>query len=81
MAQYFFHHHECGDLAKDGEGRECPDLHAAELHALKRAREIIAHEVMAHGELCLGCSVDVHDDQDRFLLRVPFRRAVLVTGL
>lgn len=80
MPRYYFHHQECGDLTADTIGAECADLHAAELRAFERAREIIAQEVLG-GELCLGCSVDVHDDQDRFLIRVPFRRAVVITGL
>ncbi|NIJ06847.1 hypothetical protein FHS31_000429 [Sphingomonas vulcanisoli] len=80
MPLFYFHHQECGDLSADKVGHACPDLQAAELHAFTVARQIMAREILEHGELCLGCAIDVHDDQDRFLLSVPFRRAVVVTN-
>ena len=80
MPHFYFNQHLCGELIEDQEGHACADLQAAELWAIRVARKVMAEEVKA-GELCIACNIDILDDHRRFLKRVPFRRALIVTGV
>lgn len=80
MARYFFDLYECGDSCKDREGQELQDLAAAQVIALKAARDIMREEV-AQGKLCLGCYILVRDESLDVVHRVLFREAVQLTGL
>ena len=80
MARYFFALHECGTILDDEEGRDLPDLAAARQQAVTAARAVMCAEI-DEGRLCLSCRIVVTDADRRELLTVPFREAVLVSGM
>ena len=80
MRRYFFHLHECGTVTQDLEGQEFESIEAARVAALQTARGIMAGEIEA-GRLCLLCHIHIHDAEGTLLLKVPFKEAVIVTGL
>ena len=79
MPRYFFNLHECGHVTSDSEGAELADVPAARDRAVREARSIICAEV-AEGRLCLSCRIEVHDDDGRCVVAVPFRETVAVSG-
>ena len=80
MARYFFHLHECGTITRDAEGQELPDDAAVREEALRLARNIMAGEIEG-GRLCLLCKIEVHDEAGQLVMYMPFKDAVVVTGL
>ncbi|MBB5687462.1 DUF6894 family protein [Sphingobium boeckii] len=80
MPRYFFHLHECGTITPDVEGQELLDDSAAQVEALRLARNIMAGEIEG-GRLCLLCRIEVHDAQGTMVMAMPFKDAVVVTGL
>lgn len=77
--RYFFHLRESGDYVVDEEGRELPDIAAAEAAARMNARSVIAGEAMA-GKLPLAACIEVDDEQGQRVLDLPFRDAVILDG-
>lgn len=75
MPRYFFHLHDCGALLPDEEGREFPDLEAAVHMAKIEARELLAAEVN-EGKLCLGCQIEVVEENTGRTIIVPFSATV-----
>lgn len=80
VTRYFFNLHECGTVLDDEEGRELPNLAAARDRAILEARELMSAEV-SQGRLCLSCSIVIQDGGREALLTVPFRDALVLTGL
>ncbi len=80
MTRYFFDLHECGTIFEDEDGRELADLEAAYANAVVEARAIMCAEV-EDGRLCLSCHIAVMDVDRREVLNVPFKQAIVVTGL
>jgi hypothetical protein len=78
MTRFFFHLHECGRVTNDLEGRELPDLAAAQHHAEAAARDIMCSE-MVDGELCLACHIEIENCDDGARSTVRFRDAVRIT--
>ena len=79
MPRFFLHLHECGSIVIDEEGVELPDRDAAHRAAVRSARDVMCAEV-AEGRLCLGCCIEVQDEEQRLVERLPFREAVSVSG-
>jgi hypothetical protein len=79
MARLYFDLFECGTHVPDDEGREC-DAGAVRQIAIAEARDVMAGEVKA-GTLCLGCRIDVLDEERKLVLSVPFKEAIAVTGI
>ena len=80
MSLFYFHLHECGDVIADPEGIDLPDLDAVRRKAVKEARQVMSSEVQ-EGRLCLGCCIVVEDAGRVEILRLPFRDALVVSGL
>ncbi len=80
MARYFFHLHECGTATLDHDGLDRDSLDGVRSEALRAAREVMCAEV-AEGELCLACYIEVHDEAGEIVMTVPFKEAVIVTGV
>ena len=72
--------HECGTVIIDEAGCDLPDREAARHLAIRSARDIMCAE-LAEGRLCLSCRIDIRDADGRILEQVPFRSAVVITGL
>lgn len=80
MARYFFNLYECGALTPDEEGEEFDDLDTVRDTAVRLARGIMAGEITA-GRLCLLCRIEVVDEAGAVVMEIPFKDAVVVTGL
>lgn len=79
MPLFYFHLHECGSVTLDDEGREFPDLAAAEEVATRDARSIMCGEVQ-EGRLCLACYIIIEDESRVEVRRVMFRDVLTITG-
>lgn len=80
MSLFYMHIHHCDVVARDEEGLDLPDLQAARREAIAGARSIMGEE-LAKGRLCLGSHIEIEDGDGRLLATVPFRDAVMLTGL
>lgn len=80
MARYFFHFHECGTSFEDEEGAELPDIDSVRRAALKHVRGVMCGEV-EEGRLCLSCHIEVTDADGRAVMTIPFRDALVITGM
>jgi hypothetical protein len=80
MARFFLHLHECGNVVRDAEGLELPDLRSAIVQALRGARSIIAADV-ENGAICLSCHIEIENAETTERTIVSFREAVEVRGL
>lgn len=78
MTLFMFHLHECGTLTPDEEGKELPDLAAAQTYAEAAARSIMCAEV-EQGGLCLSCHIEIENGDSGERTRVWFRDAVKIT--
>ncbi len=78
MPRYFFHVHD-DIVARDPEGVELPDLAAARACAIEGARSLMMTQV-EEGRIHLDHWIEVTDQDDREVMRVPFSEAVTVTG-
>lgn len=77
MAGYYFHLHECGAFFEDEEGTDLPGLAAVRAGAIRGARDLMCAKI-SRGRLCLGCSIEVRDEDGAILLGLPFSGAVQV---
>ena len=77
MPRYFFDLHNDID-APDREGRDLPDLRAAQLQALKEARTMIGASVLEHGKIDLQHFIRVRDERGKAVYLVEFEDAVTV---
>ena len=76
----YFHLNECGVVVADEDGVELPDVATARQRALESVRDVMAGEVRA-GRLCLSCRIDVQDADGQLLFSLPFRDALVISGL
>jgi len=77
MAKYHFHLWDGTCLIHDPEGAELPDLAAVEDRALQTARELLAEEI-TEGKLPLYMRLDVEDEGNRIIYRLPFEKVVQI---
>lgn len=80
MPRYYLHLHECGTILRDEKGSDYGNLEEARLVAIDAARDVMSHEVK-QGALCLSCCIVVEDAEREVVLRVPFRDAIVLSGL
>lgn len=80
MPKFFFHFEESGARTIDDEGIHLENLDAARDLAIKCARSIMAHEVVA-GKLCLNCHIDIVSSEGERKAQVPFSEAIVLSGL
>lgn len=80
MQRYFFDLHECGSVTSDEEGTSFADAAGARDFAVTQARSIMSAEVQ-EGRLCLGCNIEVLDENGRLAANVLFTDALVVRGL
>jgi hypothetical protein len=64
--------------APDCEGQELPDLRAAQIHALKEARTMIAASALEHGKIDLQHFIRVRDEGGKAVYLVKFEDAVTI---
>jgi hypothetical protein len=62
-------------IAEDEEGVELPNLAAANLQALRGARDLISEQVK-HGYMVLSHWIEVFDEHGEKVLTVTFREAI-----
>ena len=77
MPRYFFHLYDSIEVI-DGEGQVLPDIDAARVHALAEARQMMAAELKAKGQINLGHWIEVEDEQQEVVLVMKFSEAVQV---
>jgi hypothetical protein len=80
MARYFLNLHERGTVLVDEDGVDRPGLEAARTEALRTVRAIMSSDVN-EGHLCLSGSVEVMDDAGQTVATVPFKDAIMITGV
>jgi hypothetical protein len=80
MPRFYMHLHECGTTVEDPEGQDYVDLDAAIRFAEKTARGIMSAEVI-EGRLCLSCRIVIVGEAGDEVGSVPFRQALVVSGL
>jgi len=74
VPRYFFNVYD-DVIAEDEEGVELPNLAAANLQALRGARDLISEQVK-HGYMVLSHWIEVIDEHGEKVLTVTFRDAV-----
>lgn len=77
MPRYFFDLHNDMD-ASDEEGKDLPDLRAAQIQALKEARTMIGVSVLEHGKIDLQHFIRVRDEGGKPVYVVEFGDAVTI---
>lgn len=80
MAKLYLDLHECGTVVSDDEGQDFPNLETARIKAVEAARGVMADEVL-HGQLCLGCCIEIRDESGATVATILFRDVLKVTGL
>ena len=80
MPRFYMHLHECGTTVVDPEGQDHASLDAAIRLAEKTARGIMSAEMM-EGRLCLSCRIVIVGEAGEEVASVPFRQALIVSGL
>ena len=78
MTKFLFHLHECGVVTPDEEGRDLPNLEAAQHIAETAARAIMCSE-LEDGKLCLGCHIEIENGDTGERHIVDFRDMVRIT--
>ena len=78
MPHYYFDLHNDMDVV-DSEGRDFPDLQAAQSTAFKEAREMICASVTRDGRIDLRHRIDLRDESGAVVCVVHFEDAVTVT--
>lgn len=66
MPHYFFHVRESGELSRDGEGQDLPDLAAARREAVNASRELISERLL-HGGAINDREIEIADVQGNVL--------------
>lgn len=75
--RYYFHLHNDLDVP-DQEGRELPDLFAAEAWAASQARNFVGQMAKDEGRIVLHHRIDIEDGEGRVLATVRFGDVVEV---
>jgi len=71
MARFHFHVHDGNNIFSDEEGCELTDRAAAEIEAVRSARDLAAERVR-FGKPLADCAVEVSDVSGRWFFSVPF---------
>lgn len=77
VARYFFHLCDGQDVLLDPDGREVNDASLLAALALREARSIISHDALT-GSIKLDQSIEVRDESDEVVHRLPFRDAITI---
>lgn len=77
--RFYFNLREGGECVIDEEGRDLPDLEAAQAAAVQDARSVIAGEA-AGGRLPLSAVIEVYDSAGTKVFEVPFEETVQIDG-
>jgi hypothetical protein len=72
VPRYFFHYRTDDELIRDPDGRELPDLDAAEHSAAELGRAIVDRAASSGGDTRLPRSIEITDDRGEDLLYVVF---------
>ncbi|GHH24892.1 hypothetical protein GCM10008023_37400 [Sphingomonas glacialis] len=75
--RYLLHLRFDGEIFRDAQGMDLPDLEAACFHATKIARDIMGEEAR-NGRLPLAWSIEVEDKLREIVTEIPFRDALTV---
>lgn len=75
MARYYFHMRDANGRIRDEEGVDLPDIEAARAEAMRGARSIIGHDVLA-GRLDLSGAIEVVDEAGQEIHALAFVDAV-----
>ena len=79
MPHYFFHVRDGGDISRDQEGQELPDLDAARQEAVNASRELIGERLL-HGGAIDGREIQIADESDTVLAVVPSGEVLIQNG-
>ncbi|MBV9523786.1 MAG: hypothetical protein JO010_13390 [Alphaproteobacteria bacterium] len=79
MPRYYLHIHNAHGDAQDDEGVEAASLSAASEIAISGIRDLLAAEAR-NGTINLNGRIDISDEDGKFLLSVPFARALTIQG-
>jgi hypothetical protein len=73
MTRYYFHVRDnAGDLCRDNEGQELPDLAAARQEALNASRELLGEQLL-HGGQIAPQQIEIAGERGDVLLTVDVR--------
>jgi hypothetical protein len=72
MPRYFFHYRTDDELIRDPDGRELPNLDAAEHSAAELGKAIVDRAASTGGDTRLPRSIEITDDSGEDLLYVVF---------
>jgi hypothetical protein len=76
MARIFLHLDEDGELLRDPDGSEVPDVELARIEAIESARLIMSQAILSGKPLGLTKSFKLTDERGIVLLTVPFQDAL-----
>jgi hypothetical protein len=75
MPRFYFHLFNAVTV-RDDEGRELPTLEAAKAEATNACRAIMAEDVRKEGQITLSHRIDIHGENGKLELALPFRACV-----
>jgi len=75
MPRFYLHIRNGSGYAEDPEGQDLSDLSAARSAAIDGVRSLLSEEAR-HGELDLGGSIEIANEDGNILLIVPFSDAI-----
>jgi hypothetical protein len=78
MPHYYLNLFNSADTI-DREGRDFPDLSAAEEEAIRSARELMAEHLIAGSPIDLNHRIEVADADGKVLATIDFRELVTIT--
>ena len=80
MPRYFFHvRDEDGDISRDEEGQDLPDLEAARTEAVSTNREMLGERLL-HGGSLNHRQIEIADAGGKILLKVDARDVLFHDG-
>jgi hypothetical protein len=77
MPRYFLHIQDSGEVIRDEEGMDLPDLAAARDEAIAGARSILADGAKA-GILSLSSLIEIEDERGESLMTITFADTVAI---
>ena len=75
MPRFFFHLHNTVEV-RDDVGRELPSLEDACAEAVDACRALMADDLRSDGQITLSHRIDIHGEDGRSQLLLPFRACV-----
>ena len=80
MTRYFFHvRDEDGDISRDREGQDLPDLEAARIEAISTNREMLGERLL-HGGSLNHRQIEIADESGVVLLKIDARDVLFRDG-